>query len=109
MLLLNNADVERVLTMELCLEALDGVFEEMAAGEAVGMGRIDLYVPSQQQLAPYYRWAVMAGASTGIGYQISRAYQLFGRPRVFRTVANRGFYAATCTFRYSSWTSCGVR
>ncbi|MQB01818.1 MAG: hypothetical protein GEU78_16320 [Actinobacteria bacterium] len=32
-----------------------------------------------------------------------------GRPRVFRTVANRGFYAATCTFRYSSWTSCGVR
>src|SRR5680860_1494721 len=72
MLLLNNADIERVLTMEVCLEALDGVFAEMAAGEAVGMGRIDLYVPSQQQQAPYYRWAIMAGASRKDGYVCAR-------------------------------------
>lgn len=72
MLLLNNADVEKVLTMPLCLEALDGVFEEMAVQEAVGMGRIDLYVPSQQEQVPYYRWAVMAGASRKDGYVCAR-------------------------------------
>ncbi|HLH97848.1 MAG TPA: hypothetical protein VKW08_22285 [Xanthobacteraceae bacterium] len=61
MLLLGNEDVAKVLDMPLCLSALDGVFQEMAAGEAVGMGRIDLYVPSQAVVAPYYRWAVMTG------------------------------------------------
>jgi hypothetical protein len=34
--------------------------------------------------------------------------ELYGRPRVFRTVAKRFSYAAICRFRYSSWTSCGV-
>lgn len=71
MLLLNNTDVARVLTMPLCLEALEGVFYEMAAGDAVGMGRIDVYVPSGQE-APYYRWAVMTGASKRDGYVCAR-------------------------------------
>jgi alanine dehydrogenase len=62
-LLLNNADIAQVLDMRLCMEALDGSFHEMAAGDAVGMGRIDVYVPSEQETAPYYRWAVMAGGS----------------------------------------------
>jgi putative transposase len=31
-----------------------------------------------------------------------------GPPRVFRTVAKRLCYAASCRFRYSSWTSFGV-
>jgi hypothetical protein len=35
----------------------------MARGEAIGMGRIDVYVPSGEQAAPYYRWAVMTGGS----------------------------------------------
>ena len=32
--------------MPLCLTALEGVFQELAVGDAVTMGRIDLYVPS---------------------------------------------------------------
>ena len=72
MLLLNNADVQQVLTMPMCMEALDGIFQEMAAREAVGMGRIDLYVPSGESQAPYYRWAVMAGASKKDGYVCAR-------------------------------------
>src|SRR5690242_11406361 len=32
-----------------------------------------------------------------------------GPPRVFRTAELVLFYAASCRFRYSSWTSCGVR
>ena len=51
MLLINNNDVSKVLDMKLCLESLDNVFQEMARGEAVGMGRIDIYVPSAQQQA----------------------------------------------------------
>jgi alanine dehydrogenase len=71
-LLLNNADVAKVLTMPLCLEALEGVFLELAVGDAVTMGRIDLYVPSGQATAPYYRWAVMTGGSKRDGYVCAR-------------------------------------
>jgi alanine dehydrogenase len=72
MLLLNNADVAKVLDMRMCLAALDGVFQEMAMGDAVGMGRIDVYVPSGGKPAPYYRWAVMTGGSKKDGYVCAR-------------------------------------
>lgn len=71
MLLLNNQEVARVLTMPLCLEALEGLFREIAAGDAVGMGRIDLYVPSGEP-APYYRWSMMAGGSKKDRYVCAR-------------------------------------
>jgi alanine dehydrogenase len=54
------------------LAALDSVFQEMARGEAVGMGRIDVYVPSGEQAAPYYRWAVMTGGSKKDGFVCAR-------------------------------------
>ncbi len=62
MLLLSNQDIAGVLTMPLCLDALEESFREIAAGDAVGMGRMDLYVPSGEP-APYYRWSIMAGGS----------------------------------------------
>ncbi|MGE5538481.1 MAG: ornithine cyclodeaminase family protein [Gemmatimonas sp.] len=72
MLLINNADVAKILDMKMCMSALDGIFQEMARGEAVGMGRIDVYVPSGEQKAPYYRWAVMTGGSKKDGYVCAR-------------------------------------
>ncbi len=36
-------------------------------------------------------------------------YATSGLPRVFRTGELRLIHAANCPFRYSSWTSCGVR
>jgi ornithine cyclodeaminase/alanine dehydrogenase-like protein (mu-crystallin family) len=72
MLLINNADVAKVLDMPMCLGALDSVFQEMAVGDAAGMGRIDLYIPSGETTAPYYRWAVMAGGSKKDGYVCAR-------------------------------------
>jgi alanine dehydrogenase len=72
LLLLNNDDVAKVLDMPLCLSALDSVFHEMAIGDAVGMGRIDVYVPSKETAAPYYRWAVMTGGSKKDGYVCAR-------------------------------------
>jgi alanine dehydrogenase len=71
-LVLSNADVQCVLDMPLCLDALDAMFHEIARGDAAGMGRIDVYIPSGQALAPYYRWAVMAGGSRGTGYLCAR-------------------------------------
>src|SRR5947207_6278929 len=72
MLILNNDDVAKVLDMPMCLAALDGIFQEMARGEAVGMGRIDVYVPSKNETAPYYRWAVMTGGSKQDGLVCAR-------------------------------------
>jgi ornithine cyclodeaminase/alanine dehydrogenase-like protein (mu-crystallin family) len=57
--------------MRLCLDALDGVFHEMARGDAVGMGRIDVYVPSGEP-SPYYRWAIMTGGSKKDGFVCAR-------------------------------------
>lgn len=71
MLLLNNAGVARVLDMRLCLDALDDMFHEIARGDAAGMGRVDVNIPSGEQ-SPYYRWAVMAGGSRGTGYLCAR-------------------------------------
>ena len=73
MLLLDNNDVAKVLDMSMCLKALDDVFHELARGEAVGMGRIDVYVPSEVETqAPYYRWAVMTGGSKKDGMVCAR-------------------------------------
>src|SRR6185503_10086119 len=72
MLLISNDDVRRVLDMRSTLDALEGAFKEIAAGDAVGMGRIDLYVPSGETKAPFYRWAVMTGGSRKDGYVCAR-------------------------------------
>lgn len=72
MLIINNTVVEELLTMAICLEELDDVFHELSVGEAVGMPRVDLYVPSQVEQAPYYRWAVMTGGSRKDGYVCAR-------------------------------------
>src|SRR5689334_7005563 len=44
---------------------------------------------------------------TEVGSQVQQMRDL-GPPRVFRTAELELFHAASCRFRYSSWTSCGV-
>lgn len=72
MLLLDNKDVLQVLTMRDCLAALERVYAEIITGDAVGMGRMDLYTPSRGGDAPFHRWAVMPGTSAGDGYMCAR-------------------------------------
>ena len=99
MLLINNDDVMKVLDMGLTLEALDGVFHELVAGDATGMGRIDLYVPSGQQSAPYYRWAVMAGGSRSDGYVCARMLSdMASWPRQHGKVRENKYAKAPGTF-----------
>jgi alanine dehydrogenase len=98
-LLLNNADVAQVLTMPMCLEALEGLFQELVAGDAVGMGRIDLYVPSGQQAAPYYRWAVMTGGSKRDGYVCARMLSdMVSWPREYGKVRENKYAGQPGTF-----------
>src|SRR5262249_48605857 len=99
MLLLNNDDVAKVLDMRVCLDALDGMFAELAKGEAVGMGRIDLYVPSNVDTAPYYRWAVMTGGSKRDGLVCARMLSdMVAWPREYGRVRENKYARSPGTF-----------
>jgi alanine dehydrogenase len=99
MLLLNNDDVAKVLDMKTCLAALDGIFEEMAVGDSVGMGRIDVYVPSGETKAPYYRWAVMTGGSKKDGYVCARMLSdMVAWPREYGRIRENKYAGEPGTF-----------
>ena len=99
MLLLNNSDVSKVLDAAMCLDALEGVFHELAAGEAVGLGRMDLYVPSGEEQAPYYRWAVMAGGSRKDGYVCARMLSdMVAWPREYGSIRENKYARQPGTF-----------
>src|SRR5207248_11672159 len=94
-----NDDVAKVLDMRLCLDALDGVFAEMARGEAVGMGRIDVYVPSGRETAPYYRSAVMTGGSKRDGFVCARMLSdMVAWPREYGQMREKKYARAPGTF-----------
>ena len=65
-LIINNAEVERVLTMEMTLEALEESYLALAVGEAVCRPRIDIRIPTSNP-AKNYQWGTMEGGSTA-GY-----------------------------------------
>src|SRR5438132_10027146 len=65
-LIINNADVEKVLTMEDTLEALEQSYLQLAAREAVCRPRIDIRIPTSDP-AKNYQWGTMEGGSTA-GY-----------------------------------------
>ena len=65
-LIINNAEVERVLTMEMTLEALEESYLALAIGEAVCRPRIDIRIPTSDP-AKNYQWGTMEGGSTA-GY-----------------------------------------
>ena len=99
MLLINNEVVSRVLDMNSTLNALEGAFREMATGDAVGMGRIDLYVPSGQQASPFYRWAVMTGGSRKDGFVCARMLSdMVSWPREHGRVRENKYAATPGTF-----------
>src|SRR5436190_12393206 len=65
-LIINNAEVERVLTMEMMLDALEESYLALAAREAVCRPRIDIRIPTSDP-AKNYQWGTMEGGSTA-GY-----------------------------------------
>jgi alanine dehydrogenase len=65
-LIINNHDVEQVLTMEDTLAALEESYLALAKQEAVCRPRIDIRIPTSDP-AKNYQWGTMEGGSTA-GY-----------------------------------------
>ena len=64
MLFLTNQDVEAVLDMRTCLQAMEEAYRELAELRAGYRPRIDFFVPQEPH---YYRWGTMEGASRKLG------------------------------------------
>jgi len=65
MLLLNNDDVAKLLTIEDCVDAIEDAYKELGAGRAAQFpreGRMDLTAPSPgPELRRRFTWGAMAG------------------------------------------------
>ena len=64
MRLINNDDVNRVLTMADCIRVQESAFRKIPDGGAIQRPRIDLYYPSADPES-YFRWGSMEGANDG--------------------------------------------
>jgi ornithine cyclodeaminase/alanine dehydrogenase-like protein (mu-crystallin family) len=62
MLLLNNADVERVLTVEMTIDALESAYREFVDRDAICRPRIDMRIPTSDPKR-YFQWGTMEGGS----------------------------------------------
>src|SRR5512139_2391124 len=65
-LIINNQEVQQVLTMENTIAALEQSYLQLAAQEAVCRPRIDIRIPTSDP-ARNYQWGTMEGGFTG-GY-----------------------------------------
>ncbi|HZA56432.1 MAG TPA: ornithine cyclodeaminase family protein [Candidatus Udaeobacter sp.] len=65
-LILNNEDVQSVLTMEITMQALEQAYTELTRQEAVCRPRIDIQIPTKDP-KKIYQWGTMEGGSTS-GY-----------------------------------------
>ena len=65
-LIINNADVSKVLTMEATIGALEESYRRLAVGEAVCRPRIDIRIPTSDP-AKTYQWGTMEGGAAS-GY-----------------------------------------
>jgi alanine dehydrogenase len=63
MLIIDNEQVSRLLTMEECIRAQEEAFAQLPTGGAIHRPRIDLYFPGPDD--GYFRWGSMEGANDG--------------------------------------------
>ena len=66
MLMLNNDDIQRVLTAEMTINALENAYRQLIEQEAVCRPRIDIRIPTKTP-GRFYQWGTMEGGSTA-GY-----------------------------------------
>lgn len=71
MLLLNNAEVEQVLPMDLTLQVIEDGYRELFRGEAVCRPRISMQLPTNDPHA-YFSWSTTEGGLTSSGYFATR-------------------------------------
>src|SRR5207344_1887965 len=68
-LIINNQEVQQLLTMEDTIAALEQGYLQLAAGEAVCRPRIDIRIPTSDP-ARNYQWGTMEGGSTAVYFAI---------------------------------------
>src|SRR4030081_1220058 len=64
MLLINNAVVSQLLTMDDCIRVQEEAFRQIPTGGAIHRPRIDMYFPCERADG-YFRWGTMEGANDG--------------------------------------------
>jgi alanine dehydrogenase len=64
MLIIDNEQVSRLLTMEECIRAQEEAFAKLPTGGAIHRPRVDLYFPGPDD--GYFRWGSMEGANDGV-------------------------------------------
>jgi len=64
MLIIDNALVSELLSMEDCIRVQDEAFRALATGAAIHRPRVDMYVPCERPDG-YFRWGTMEGANGG--------------------------------------------
>ena len=67
MLFINNEEVEKMLSMKACLDALEAGYDDLLKGDATYRPRLDLWMPCEQRPDGYWRWGTMEGASRQAG------------------------------------------
>jgi len=70
MLLLSDADIQQVLTMEMCIRSLEEAYRELATGNAVTRPRSHTRVPLNDER--YYMFKSMEGATRSTGVMALR-------------------------------------
>jgi ornithine cyclodeaminase/alanine dehydrogenase-like protein (mu-crystallin family) len=63
-LIIDNALVSQLLTMEDCIRVQEEAFKKLPTGGAIHRPRIDMYFPCERQDG-YFRWGTMEGANDG--------------------------------------------
>jgi alanine dehydrogenase len=64
MLIINNDDVAKLLTMDDCIRVQEEAFKKLPFGGSIHRPRIDIYMPCERPDG-YYRWGTMEGANDG--------------------------------------------
>ncbi len=67
MLIIGNEELQKHLTMDICLDALEESYDHLLNYQAGYRPRIDLFAPCNRSDA-YYRWGTMEGADAHKGY-----------------------------------------
>ena len=65
MLIINNEDVSKLLTMADCIRVQEEAFKKLPYGGAIHRPRIDMYMPCDDPNG-YYRWSTMEGANDAL-------------------------------------------
>src|ERR1700683_3758789 len=64
MLIIDNATVAKLLTMDDCVRVQEEAFRKLPSGGAIHRPRIDMYFPCEREDG-YFRWGTMEGANDG--------------------------------------------